>query len=130
MKQALGSRHGHQGRYLSAAAGMPKNRDPRGVTAKLRDIVAHPLQCQYEIQHAHVPRLGKGLPTDRRQIKLSLTPKGQAMTRRVRLKAAEKYVNSIKKLSPADRQKMVEGIAVMFDVIEQTRKEMSNGMAE
>ena len=69
-------------------------------------------------------------PTDRRQIKLSLTPKGQAMTRRVRLKAAEKYVNAIKKLSPADHQKMVEGIAVMFDVIEQTRKEMRNGMAQ
>src|SRR3984957_339226 len=38
-------------------------------------------------------------PTDRRQIKLSLTAKGAAMTGRVRLKAAEKYVEAITHLS-------------------------------
>src|SRR5580700_973806 len=43
-------------------------------------------------------------PTDRRQIKLSLTPKGTAMMERVRLKAAEKYVGAIKNLPKDDRQ--------------------------
>jgi DNA-binding MarR family transcriptional regulator len=62
-------------------------------------------------------------PTDRRQIKLNLTPKGAAMTRRVRLKAAEKYVGAIKNLSASDRKKLVSGIAVIFGVIEKTRKE-------
>ena len=62
-------------------------------------------------------------PTDRRQIKLSLTPKGAAMTGRVRLKAAEKYVDAIKNLSASDQKKMLDGIAVIFDVIEKTRKE-------
>jgi DNA-binding MarR family transcriptional regulator len=61
-------------------------------------------------------------PTDRRQIKLRLTPKGAAMTRRVRLKAAEKYVDAIKELSASDRKKLVDGIEVIFDVIEKTRK--------
>jgi DNA-binding MarR family transcriptional regulator len=61
-------------------------------------------------------------PTDRRQIKLSLTPKGTAMTRRVRLKAAEKYVDAIMNLSPSDQKKLLDGIAVIFDVIEKTRK--------
>ena len=62
-------------------------------------------------------------PTDRRQIKLSLTPKGTAMTRRVRLKAAEKYVDAIKHLSASDRQKLQGGIAVIVGVIEKTRRE-------
>jgi DNA-binding MarR family transcriptional regulator len=60
---------------------------------------------------------------DRRQIKLSLTPKGAAMTRRIRLKAAEKYVGAIGDLSAADQKKLRDGIAVIFDVIEQTRKD-------
>ena len=62
-------------------------------------------------------------PTDRRQIKLSLTPKGLATTERVRLKAAQKYVGAIRDLSPSDRTKLMEGIAVIRDVIERTRKE-------
>jgi DNA-binding MarR family transcriptional regulator len=61
-------------------------------------------------------------PTDRRQIKLSLTPKGTALTERVRLKAAEKYVEAIKNLSTSDRQKLVDGVAVILGVIEKTRK--------
>ena len=61
-------------------------------------------------------------PTDRRQIKLSLTPKGAAMTGRVRLKAAQKYVDAITNLSRGNRQKLLDGIAVIFDVIEKTRK--------
>ena len=61
-------------------------------------------------------------PTDRRQIKLRLTPKGTAMTGRVRLKAAEKYVDAIKNLSTSDQKKLLDGIAVIFDVIEKTRK--------
>ncbi len=75
----------------------------------------------------HLIRLGFARrdphPTDRRKIKLSLTPKGAAMTGRVRLKAAEKYVGAIKSLSPRDRKKLLEGIAVIFDVIYKTRKE-------
>ena len=62
-------------------------------------------------------------PTDRRQIKLSLTPKGAGMTRRVRRKAAEKYVGAIKNLSASDRRKLVDGIAVILAVIEKTRRE-------
>jgi DNA-binding MarR family transcriptional regulator len=61
--------------------------------------------------------------TDRRQIKLSLTPKGFAMTRRIRLKAAERYVNAIESLSATDRKKMLDGIAVIRDVIDKTRKD-------
>lgn len=61
-------------------------------------------------------------PTDRRQIKLSLTPKGTAMTGRVRLKAAQKYVDAITNLSRSNRQKLLDGITVIFDVIEKTRK--------
>ena len=60
--------------------------------------------------------------TDRRQIKLSLTPKGSAMTSRVRLKAAQKYVDAIKRLSTTDRNKLLEGLAVILDVIEKTRR--------
>lgn len=62
-------------------------------------------------------------PTDRRQIKLSLTPNGIAMTMRVRLKAAEKYVETIKNLPPVDRKKLLDGIAVIFKVINKTKKE-------
>jgi DNA-binding MarR family transcriptional regulator len=62
-------------------------------------------------------------PTDRRKIKLSLTSKGAAMTERIRLKAAEKYVDAIRTLSPSDRKRLLDGIAVIFDVIEKTRKE-------
>jgi len=52
-----------------------------------------------------------------------ITPKGAAMTRRVRLKAAEKYVGAIKTLSPGDEKKLLDGIAVIFDVIEKTRRD-------
>jgi len=62
-------------------------------------------------------------PTDRRRITLSLTAKGSAMTGRIRLKAAEKYVDAIENLSPSDRKKLLDGIAVIFQVIEETRKE-------
>lgn len=62
-------------------------------------------------------------PSDRRQIKLSLTPKGIAMTQRILRKAAEKYVDAIKKLSAGDRSKIANGIAVILKVIEQTKKE-------
>ena len=75
----------------------------------------------------HLIRLGLARrdphPTDRRRIKLSLTPKGTAMTGRVRRKAAEKYVDAIKNLPPSDRKKLLDGIAVIFDVLEKTRKE-------
>jgi DNA-binding MarR family transcriptional regulator len=75
----------------------------------------------------HLIRLGLARrdphPTDRRQIKLRLTPKGTALTGRVRLKAAEKYVDAIKTLSSRDRNKMLDGIAVILHVIEKTRKE-------
>jgi DNA-binding MarR family transcriptional regulator len=75
----------------------------------------------------HLIRLGLARrdphPTDRRKIKLSLTPKGTALTGRVRRKAAEKYVDAIKGLSPSDRKKLLDGVAVILDVIEKTRKE-------
>ena len=63
------------------------------------------------------------LPTDRRQIKLSLTAKGAAMTQRVRRKAAEKYVGAITKLSAKDRENLTNGIKVMLEIIEATKKE-------
>ena len=75
----------------------------------------------------HLIRLGLARrdphPTDRRQIRLSLTPKGTAMTGRIRRKAAEKYVDAIKNLSASDRKKLLDGIAVISDVIERTRKD-------
>ena len=61
-------------------------------------------------------------PTDRRQIKLSLTPKGTAMTGRIRRKAAEKYVDAIRNLSACDQKRLLDGITVIFDVINNTRK--------
>ena len=77
----------------------------------------------------HLIRLGFARrdphPTDRRRIKLTLTPKGRAMTRRIRLKAAEKYVGAVRKLSPSDRQKFIDGVAVILDVIEKRREENS-----
>jgi DNA-binding MarR family transcriptional regulator len=78
-------------------------------------IVDHLIRRGFASRHPH--------PTDRRKIKLGLTPKGQALTRRVRRKAAEKYVEAIKNLSPHDQNKLLEGIAVIFDVLEKTRKE-------
>ncbi len=63
-------------------------------------------------------------PADRRQIILQLTPKGIAMTMRIRLKAAEKYVESIKNLSLVDRRKLLDGIAVIFKVIKKTKKDI------
>ena len=75
----------------------------------------------------HLIRLGLARrdphPTDRRRMKLSLTPQGTAMTGRVRRKAAEKYVEAIKNLSEGDRQKMIDGVAVIREVLETTRKE-------
>jgi DNA-binding MarR family transcriptional regulator len=75
----------------------------------------------------HLIRLGLARrdphPTDRRRIKLSLTAKGAATTERVRRKAAEKYVNAIRNLSPSDRNKLFDGVTVILDVIEKTRKE-------
>ena len=62
-------------------------------------------------------------PTDRRQIILRLTAKGRSMTERVRRKAAEKYVDPIKNLSPSDRQRLIAGIEVILGVIETRRKE-------
>jgi DNA-binding MarR family transcriptional regulator len=61
--------------------------------------------------------------TDRRKIKVTLTPQGAAMTGRVRLKAAEKYVGAIQALSPRDQKKLRGGITIIFDIIERTRKE-------
>ena len=45
------------------------------------------------------------------------------MTERLRLKAAEKYVEAIGCLSPSDRQKLIDGVAVILGVLERTRKE-------
>ncbi|MFZ0930666.1 MAG: MarR family transcriptional regulator [Syntrophobacteraceae bacterium] len=78
-------------------------------------IVDHLISLDFARRDSH--------PTDRRRIKLSLTPNGAAITGRVRLKAAERYVDAIKNLSTSDRQKLLDGIAVIFDVIEKTRKE-------
>jgi DNA-binding MarR family transcriptional regulator len=77
-------------------------------------IVDHLIRCGFARRDPH--------PTDRRKIKLSLTAKGTAMTGRIRLKAAEKYVDAIKSLSPGRQKKMLEGIAVILDVIETTRE--------
>ncbi len=62
------------------------------------------------------------LPTDRRQIKLRLTPKGATLTGRVRRKAAEKYVEAIKSLSAGEQRKLLDGIAVIFEVIKKQER--------
>jgi DNA-binding MarR family transcriptional regulator len=64
-------------------------------------------------------------PTDRRQIMLRLTPMGTAMTERVRRKAAEKYVDAIRDLSASDRKKLLEGVAVIRNVIQKTGSKTS-----
>ncbi len=61
-------------------------------------------------------------PTDRRQIKLSLTPKGAALTGRIRTKAAEKYVDAIRGLSTSERKTLLDGIDVILDVLDKTRR--------
>jgi MarR family transcriptional regulator, organic hydroperoxide resistance regulator len=61
--------------------------------------------------------------SDRRKIILSLTAKGAATALRIRMKAAEKYVNAIKALSPSEKRKLAEGLSVISRVIEDSRKE-------
>jgi len=62
-------------------------------------------------------------PSDRRQIKLSLTPKGTAMTRRIRLRAAEKYVEAIQGLSLEEQRRLLDGITIVFEIIQKTRNQ-------
>jgi DNA-binding MarR family transcriptional regulator len=90
-------------------------RSARVAQPAMSKIVDHLIRLRFARRAPH--------PTDRRGIKLSLTPKGTAMTGRVRLKAAEKYVDAIEHLSTCDRKKLLDGIAVIFHVIEKTRKE-------
>ncbi len=89
-------------------------RSARVAQPAMSKIVDHLINLEFIRRDPH--------PTDRRQIKLSLTRKGIAMTGRVRLKAAEKYVDAIKNLSTSDRKKLLDGIAVILDVIENTRR--------
>jgi DNA-binding MarR family transcriptional regulator len=91
-------------------------RSARVAQPAMSKIVDHLIRLGFARRDPH--------PTDRRKIKLSLTPKGKALTERVRLKAAEKYVGAINTLSPSDRKKLLDGIAVIFDVIEKTRKDV------
>jgi hypothetical protein len=44
------------------------------------------------------------------------------MARRVRPREAEKYVEAIKTLSKSNRKKLLDGIAVVLDVIEKTER--------
>ena len=90
-------------------------RSARVAQPAMSKIVDHLISLGLARRHPH--------PTDRRQIKLSLTPKGTAMTGRVRLKAAEKYVDAIRDLPPSERQKLIDGIAVISAVLEKTNKE-------
>jgi DNA-binding MarR family transcriptional regulator len=90
-------------------------RSARVAQPAMSKIVDHLIRLGFARRDPH--------PTDRRKIRLSLTPRGTAMTGRIRLKAAEKYVGSITNLSTTDRQKLVDGIAVIFDVIDKTRKD-------
>jgi DNA-binding MarR family transcriptional regulator len=78
----------------------------------MSNIVDHLIDLKLVRRYPH--------PTDRRQIKLCLTPKGIALTERVRRKAAERYVGAIQHLSVGDRKAMIDGIKVIFDVIEAT----------
>jgi DNA-binding MarR family transcriptional regulator len=90
-------------------------RSARVAQPAMSKIVDHLIRLGFARRDPH--------PTDRRKIRLSLTPRGSAMTGRIRLKAAEKYVGAITDLSTTNRQKLVDGIAVIFDVIDKTRKE-------
>ena len=90
-------------------------RSARVAQPAMSKIVDHLIRLGFARRDPH--------PADRRKIKLSLTPKGAAMTGRVRLKAAEKYVGAINTLSSSDRKKLLDGITVIFDVIEKTRRD-------
>ncbi|MGO8813775.1 MAG: MarR family winged helix-turn-helix transcriptional regulator [Terriglobia bacterium] len=90
-------------------------RSARVAQPAMSKIVDHLIRLGFARRDPH--------PTDRRAIKLSLTPMGAATTQRIRLRAAEKYVGAISNLSTRDREKLADGIAMIFDVIEKTRKE-------
>jgi DNA-binding MarR family transcriptional regulator len=90
-------------------------RSARVAQPAMSKIVDHLIRLGFAHRDPH--------PTDRRKIKLSLTPKGAALTGRVRRRAAEKYVAAIENLSPSGRKTMLDGIAVILEVIEKTRKE-------
>ncbi len=62
-------------------------------------------------------------PDDRRQILLSLTPKGRNATDGIREKASETYISAIEALSPEDQNKLAEGISVLLQVISNARKD-------
>jgi hypothetical protein len=60
--QALGDRHGHQRDHLAAAARLAERRDVAGIAAEGRDVVAHPLQGQDQIQVADIAAVGEVRP--------------------------------------------------------------------
>jgi DNA-binding MarR family transcriptional regulator len=62
-------------------------------------------------------------PSDRRKILLSLTPRGSTTTRRIRGRAAEKYVSAIKALSHQERKRLTQGLAIISEVIARSRME-------
>ena len=57
VEQTTGGGHAEQGAHLTAAARLTEDGDIRWVAAKLADIVTHPPQRGYHIEHSHVPRL-------------------------------------------------------------------------
>lgn len=61
--------------------------------------------------------------SDRRKILLSLTAKGVATTRRIRVRAAEKYVSAIEALSHQERKRLTQGLAIISEVIARARME-------
>ncbi len=59
MKQSLGGGHGHQRGALRASARVPEDGDVIRIATELLDVVAHPGQCRYEVEHPGIARVGE-----------------------------------------------------------------------
>ena len=56
MEETARGRRGHQCGDLGPAARLAKDHDPAGIAAKRRDVVAHPLKRQDQVELAGIPR--------------------------------------------------------------------------
>ncbi len=54
VEQAFCGRHAEQVADFAAAAGFAKDRDVVWIAAERSDVVAHPLECKHQIEHAGI----------------------------------------------------------------------------
>ena len=56
--------------HLGAATGFAEDRHVRRITAERRDVVAHPLERRYEVEHPRVPRRREFGPRNLREVQI------------------------------------------------------------